>query len=103
MHASMCQYIPSLHRRLRVVARLRRWRFRMAACWPEVCQIRGGGWPMVLDEIEVDVGGSGLWNKDEKTMVVEVLGVNAFDYLVTNSVPNENLLMVIGNNDVIVN
>jgi hypothetical protein len=28
-------------------------------------------------------------------MVVEVLGVNAFDYLVTNSVSNENLLMVI--------
>ncbi|KAK2386840.1 transcription factor MTB1 [Trifolium repens] len=66
----------------------------MAACWPEVFQIRGGGWLMVLDEIEVDVGGSGLWNKDEKTMVVEVLGVNAFDYLVTNSVPNENLLML---------
>jgi 2-keto-3-deoxy-L-rhamnonate aldolase RhmA len=46
-------------------------------------------------KIEVGVGGSGLWNKDEKNMVVEVLGVNAFDYLVTNSVSNENLLMVI--------
>ncbi|KAK2373746.1 6-phosphogluconate dehydrogenase family protein [Trifolium repens] len=44
-------------------------------------------------KIEVGVGGSGLWNKDEKNMVVEVLGVNAFDYLVTNSVSNENLLM----------
>ncbi|WJX68838.1 hypothetical protein P8452_53171 [Trifolium repens] len=44
----MCQYIPSLHMRLRVVARLRRWRFQMAACWPEVCQISSGGWPMVL-------------------------------------------------------
>jgi hypothetical protein len=50
-------------------------------------------------KIEVGVGGRGLWNEDEKTMVVEVLGVNAFDYFVTNSVSSENLLMAIRNNE----
>jgi hypothetical protein len=50
-------------------------------------------------KIEVGLGGSGLWNEDEKAMVVEVLGTNAFDYLVTNSVSNENLLMAIGNSE----
>jgi hypothetical protein len=50
-------------------------------------------------KIEVGLGGSGLWNEDEKAMVVEVLGITAFDYLVTNSVSNENLLMAIGNSE----
>jgi hypothetical protein len=45
----------------------------------------------------VGIGGSGLWNEDEKAMVVEVFGVNVFDCLVTSLVSNENLLMAIGN------
>ncbi|KAL5062430.1 hypothetical protein RYX36_024167 [Vicia faba] len=50
-------------------------------------------------KIEVGLGGNGLWNEDEKAMVVEVLGVKAFDYLVTKSVSNENLLMAIGSGE----
>lgn len=34
-----------------------------------------------------------LWKEDEKATVVEVLGVKAFDYLVTNSASNENFSM----------
>ncbi|KAJ1429478.1 hypothetical protein SESBI_08246 [Sesbania bispinosa] len=44
-------------------------------------------------------GGGGLWNEDEKAMVVEVLGATAFDYLIANSVSNENLLMAIGSGE----
>ncbi|CAK8560667.1 unnamed protein product [Lathyrus sativus] len=50
-------------------------------------------------KIEVGLGGNGLWNEDEKAMVVEVLGVKAFDYLVTKSVSNESLLMAIGSGE----
>lgn len=50
-------------------------------------------------KIEVGLGGNRVWNEDEKAMVVEVLGVNAFDYLVTNSVSNENLLTAIGSGE----
>ncbi|GAU48849.1 hypothetical protein TSUD_188340 [Trifolium subterraneum] len=50
-------------------------------------------------KIQVDLGVSGLWEEDEKAMVVGVLGVNTFDFLVTNSVSNEKLLMAIENGE----
>ncbi|XP_027335699.1 transcription factor bHLH13 [Abrus precatorius] len=49
--------------------------------------------------MKVEVGLGGLWNEDEKAMVVEVLGSSAFDYLVVNSVSNENLLMAFGSGE----
>lgn len=50
-------------------------------------------------KIEVGLGVGGLWNEEEKAMVVEVLGVNALNYLISNSVSNENLLMAIGSGE----
>ncbi|CAL0307950.1 unnamed protein product [Lupinus luteus] len=50
-------------------------------------------------KIEMGLGGSGLWNDEEKSMVVKVLGTHAFDYLFTNSFSNENLLMTIGSGE----
>ncbi|KAK7292815.1 hypothetical protein RJT34_15669 [Clitoria ternatea] len=53
-------------------------------------------------EMKIEValgGGGGSWNEDEKAMVVEVLGLRAFDYLVSNSVSNENLLMAFGSGE----
>ena len=40
-----------------------------------------------------------MWNEEEKTMVVEVLGQGLFNYLVVNLVLNENLLMVFGSGE----
>ncbi|KAE9615359.1 putative transcription factor bHLH family [Lupinus albus] len=50
-------------------------------------------------KIEMGLGGGGLWNDEEKSMVVKVLGTHAFDYLFTNSFSNENLLMTIGSGE----
>ncbi|KAJ4827837.1 hypothetical protein Tsubulata_046534 [Turnera subulata] len=45
-------------------------------------------------KIEVGMGGGG-WNDEDKAMVAAVLGARAFDYLISNSVSNENLLVAI--------
>ncbi|KAF7826193.1 transcription factor bHLH13 [Senna tora] len=49
-------------------------------------------------QIEVGLGGM-LWNEDERAMVSAVLGTQAFDYLLNNSVSNENLLMAVGSDE----
>jgi hypothetical protein len=49
-------------------------------------------------KIEVGLGGA-VWNDEEKTMVATVLGTRAFDYLLSSSVPNENLLMAVGSDE----
>ncbi|XVE73695.1 hypothetical protein DITRI_Ditri11bG0139600 [Diplodiscus trichospermus] len=49
-------------------------------------------------KIEVDMGG-GAWNDEDKAMVAAVLGTRAFDYLISNSVSNENLLMTISSDE----
>ncbi|KAF4384545.1 transcription factor MTB1 [Cannabis sativa] len=48
---------------------------------------------------EVGFGGSGVWNDEDKAMVEAVLGTRAFDYLISSSVTNENLLMAIGSDE----
>ncbi|QCE02560.1 transcription factor MYC2 [Vigna unguiculata] len=49
--------------------------------------------------MKIEVGLGGVWNEEEKATVVEVLGRGAFDYLVANSVSNENLLMALGSGE----
>ncbi|KAL2336214.1 hypothetical protein Fmac_010660 [Flemingia macrophylla] len=49
--------------------------------------------------MKIEVGLGGVWNEEERAMVVEVLGRGAFDYLVANSIPNENLLMAFGSGE----
>ncbi|KAK6260534.1 Myc-type [Theobroma cacao] len=49
-------------------------------------------------KIEVGMGG-GAWNDEDKAMVAAVLGTRAFDYLITSSVSNENLLMTINSDE----
>ncbi|TKY64092.1 Transcription factor bHLH13 [Spatholobus suberectus] len=49
--------------------------------------------------MKIEVGLGGVWNEEEKAMVVEVLGRGAFDYLAANSVSNENLLMAFGSGE----
>ncbi len=49
-------------------------------------------------KIEVGLGG-GMWNDEEKSMVAAVLGTRAFDYLLSSSVSNENLLMAVGSDE----
>ncbi|WVZ16483.1 hypothetical protein V8G54_009465 [Vigna mungo] len=49
--------------------------------------------------MKIEVGLGGVWNEEEKATVVEVLGRGAFDYLVANSVSNENLLMAFGSGE----
>ncbi|KHN06316.1 Transcription factor bHLH13 [Glycine soja] len=46
--------------------------------------------------MKIEVGLGGVWDEEEKATVMEVLGRGAFDYLVANSVSNENLLMAFG-------
>ncbi|KAG4908777.1 hypothetical protein GLYMA_20G003000v4 [Glycine max] len=46
--------------------------------------------------MKIEVGLGGVWNEEEKATVVEVLGRGAFDYLVANSISNENLLTAVG-------
>ncbi|OMP08634.1 hypothetical protein COLO4_06275 [Corchorus olitorius] len=43
--------------------------------------------------------GGGAWNDEDKAMVAAVLGTRAFDYLITSSVSNENLLMTISSDE----
>lgn len=51
-------------------------------------------------EMKIELGaGYGPWNDEEKAMVAAVLGTRAFDYLVSRSVSNENLLMSIGSDE----
>ncbi|XVF80245.1 hypothetical protein PTKIN_Ptkin15bG0055600 [Pterospermum kingtungense] len=49
-------------------------------------------------KIEVGMGG-GAWNDEDKAMVAAVLGTRAFDYLISSSVSNENLLMTINSDE----
>ncbi|KAG6730316.1 hypothetical protein I3842_01G074100 [Carya illinoinensis] len=49
-------------------------------------------------KIEGGLGG-GLWNDEDKTMLAAVLGTRAFDYLLSSSVSNENLLMAVGSDE----
>ncbi|GKU96632.1 hypothetical protein SLEP1_g9844 [Rubroshorea leprosula] len=49
-------------------------------------------------KIEFGMGG-GAWNDEEKAMVASVLGTRAFDYLISSSVSNENLLMTLGSDE----
>ncbi|KAK8565707.1 hypothetical protein V6N13_020785 [Hibiscus sabdariffa] len=45
-------------------------------------------------EMKTELGmGGGVWNDEDKAMVAAVLGTRAFDYLISSSVSNENLLM----------
>ncbi|PON36488.1 Basic helix-loop-helix transcription factor [Parasponia andersonii] len=50
-------------------------------------------------KIEVGLGGGGVWNDEDKAMVAAVLGTRAFDYLISSSVTNENLLMAVGSDE----
>ena len=50
-------------------------------------------------KIEVGLGGGGVWNEEDKAMVAAVLGTRAFDYLISSSVTNENLLMAVGSDE----
>ncbi|XVF73014.1 hypothetical protein PTKIN_Ptkin12aG0167600 [Pterospermum kingtungense] len=49
-------------------------------------------------KFEVGMGG-GAWNDEDKAMVAAVLGTRAFDYLISSSVSNENLLMSISSDE----
>ncbi|KAK4268890.1 hypothetical protein QN277_022118 [Acacia crassicarpa] len=49
-------------------------------------------------KLELGLGGV-LWNDEEKAMVASVLGNRAFEYLFTNPVANDNLLMTIGSDE----
>ncbi|XP_022770593.1 transcription factor bHLH13-like [Durio zibethinus] len=49
-------------------------------------------------KIEVGMGG-GAWNDEDKAMVAAVLGTRAFDYLISSSVSNENLLTTISSDE----
>ncbi|VVA89674.1 unnamed protein product [Arabis nemorensis] len=40
-----------------------------------------------------------VWNEDDKAIVASLLGKRALDYLLSNSVPNANLLMTVGSDD----
>ncbi|KAG2320355.1 hypothetical protein Bca52824_013568 [Brassica carinata] len=42
---------------------------------------------------------SRVWNEDDKAIVASLLGKRALDYLLSNSVPNANLLMTVGSDD----
>ncbi|XP_050237307.1 transcription factor MTB1-like [Mercurialis annua] len=50
-------------------------------------------------KIEIDMGGGGYWNDEDRGMVATVLGTKAFDYLISNSISNENLLMAISSDE----
>lgn len=49
-------------------------------------------------KIELGMGG-GAWNDEDKAMVAAVLGTRAFDYLISSSVSNENLLMTVSSDE----
>lgn len=44
-----------------------------------------------------------MWNEEDKTMVAAVLGTHAFDYLISSSIGNENLLVAIGSDETLQN
>ncbi|CAA7056245.1 unnamed protein product [Microthlaspi erraticum] len=46
----------------------------------------------------MNIGGV-VWNEDDKAIVASLLGKRALDYLLSNSVPNANLLMTIGSDE----
>ncbi|KAL1220712.1 Transcription factor bHLH13 [Cardamine amara subsp. amara] len=46
----------------------------------------------------MSIGGV-MWNEDDKAIVASLLGKRALDYLLSNSVPNANLLMTIGSDE----
>ncbi|XP_010480459.1 PREDICTED: transcription factor bHLH13-like [Camelina sativa] len=43
--------------------------------------------------------GGVVWNEDDKAIIASLLGKRALDYLLSNSVPNANLLMTVGSDD----
>ncbi|KAJ1413763.1 hypothetical protein SESBI_19254 [Sesbania bispinosa] len=50
--------------------------------------------------MKVEVGsGRVLWDDEEKATVAAVLGARAFEFLITNSVSNESVLMAVGSDD----
>ncbi|KAK7389799.1 hypothetical protein VNO78_25093 [Psophocarpus tetragonolobus] len=49
--------------------------------------------------MKIEAGVGEVWKEEDKAMVVEVLGHGTFDYLVANSVLNENLLMAFGSDE----
>ncbi|XP_027350397.1 transcription factor bHLH13-like [Abrus precatorius] len=50
--------------------------------------------------MKVEVGlGRVVWDDEEKAMVAGVLGARAFEFLMTNSVSNESLLMAVGSDE----
>ncbi|KAI9073191.1 hypothetical protein K1719_044800 [Acacia pycnantha] len=49
-------------------------------------------------KLELGLGGV-LWNDEEKAMVASVLGNRAFEYLFSNPVANDNLLMTVGSDE----
>lgn len=55
-------------------------------------------WWVLEMKIEMGLGG-GVWNDEDKTMVAAVLGTRAYDYLISSSVSNENLLMAVGSDE----
>ncbi|EOA39950.1 hypothetical protein CARUB_v10008640mg [Capsella rubella] len=46
----------------------------------------------------MNIGGV-VWNEDDKAIVASLLGKRALDYLLSNSVPNANLLMTVGSDE----
>ncbi|ESQ36759.1 hypothetical protein EUTSA_v10007139mg [Eutrema salsugineum] len=46
----------------------------------------------------MNIGGV-AWNEDDKAIVASLLGKRALDYLLSNSVPNANLLMTVGSDE----
>ncbi|KAK8588076.1 hypothetical protein V6N13_087024 [Hibiscus sabdariffa] len=49
-------------------------------------------------KIELGMGG-GAWKDEDKAMVAAVLGTRAFDYLISSTVLNENLLMTVSSDE----
>ncbi|XP_065860181.1 transcription factor MTB1-like [Euphorbia lathyris] len=49
-------------------------------------------------KFEIGMGG-GAWSDEDRAMVASVLGTKAFDYLISNSVSNDNLLIPIGGDE----
>lgn len=48
---------------------------------------------------EMSSNNNRVWNEDDKAIVASLLGKKALDYLLSNSVPNANLLMTVGSDD----
>lgn len=49
--------------------------------------------------MKIELGMGGGWSDEEKAMVAAVLGNRAFDYLISSSVSNENLLITVGSDE----